>query len=186
MTSPSPFVKLEPAVDLLESAVNALSVLFLAALTLITAYEVFTRYVLSVSHAAADDLERYLLINGVFLAASAAYRRNAHVRVELVLAWLPPPARRVLLALTDVIGIVVSGFLAWQGTFYDLKLYAGHMTSTSSFGAPLFIAALGLPIGSALLVLVFAEHLARVVAGDRRADPVYLREGPEPETLISA
>ncbi|GAC1403262.1 MAG: TRAP transporter small permease subunit [Candidatus Velthaea sp.] len=170
----------------MEAAVNAVSIAFLVALTLITAYEVFTRYVLSVSHAAADDLERYLLVNGVFLSASAAYRRNAHVRVELLLGFAPPRARRIMLALTDLLGIAVSGFLTWQSVAYDRNLFLAHLTSTSSFGAPLWIVALGLPIGFALLALVFAEHLIRVAAGDMRSDPIHLRDNPELETLVSA
>lgn len=146
-----------------------------AALALVSVFEVTARYVFATSHPWADDVERILLVNLVFLAAASAYRHDVHPRVEFALELAPAPVRRALLALADAIGLSICVMFTWLSGSYVASIYAAKIASTSSVATPVWIIAAALPIGFALLSAAIAQHLVRLLLGDERADPVASR-----------
>ena len=90
-------------------AAALLSGLATSALAVIISFDVLMRYFLNRPQLLVDEVAPFLLLLVIFGAAAQTFRVGGHVRVDLVTAYLPRPARAWLRVVTLVIGM---GFLA--------------------------------------------------------------------------
>lgn len=84
--------------------------LALTVLVLATAWGVVTRYVTAQPAAWSSEVAAAAFCWMIFLGAAAAFKRGAHVSIDLAVTRLPAAAGRTLARLVD---LVVLGFLAW-------------------------------------------------------------------------
>ncbi len=73
----------------------------------------FTRYVLNDSFGWTEEVARYLLIGVTFVGASLAVRKNTHIHVEFIYAYLPRRIGRPLSTLVDLLRIIFFAWFAW-------------------------------------------------------------------------
>lgn len=104
-----------PAVRALRRALTALSVLLLAAYFVAVLLQVFYRYVLNDSIFWAEEFVRSTMIWGVMIATGLVAAQRAHIRVELLEDWLPPPGRRIVVFVANVLSLSFCLLLAWAG-----------------------------------------------------------------------
>jgi TRAP-type C4-dicarboxylate transport system permease small subunit len=126
--------------------------LFIAALMLITVYEVVMRYFLRLPTGRTQELEQYyLLVGAVFFAIGFTLLQEGHVTVDLVVSRLPPRAQ---VTMAGVIASTVIIFFAILLTWGGVVLAIRHQTATTPVTRmPLFIGYILIPIGSFLLLL---------------------------------
>lgn len=77
--------------------------------------QVVARYVLGNSIGWSEEVARALLVAVTFLGCAIAMRRNTHIAIEVVFAYLPASVGRVLVTVIDILKIGLSGALVIMG-----------------------------------------------------------------------
>ena len=103
---------------LLDNVEEAIAGIGLVLVIAITVYGIFNRYVLERSAVWAPELAGFIFTWVVFLGASAAWKRNMHISIGVVVRYLPPRVRAVIGVVAD---IVLVAFLAYA-TYLALKI----------------------------------------------------------------
>lgn len=93
----------------------------------ITAYNIFNRYVLEQSAVWAPELAGILYAWVVFLGASAAWKRNMHIGIDVIVRHLPPRGRQSIRILSDM---VLIAFLAYT-TYLAVSITISAQTRVS-------------------------------------------------------
>ncbi|SMC18841.1 TRAP-type C4-dicarboxylate transport system, small permease component [Desulfacinum hydrothermale DSM 13146] len=120
-------------------------------MAIITGVQVFCRYVLNHSLFWSEEVGRMLLVWITFLGATAAYKRKAHVGIDLVVRRLPPPAEKA----AELVVLALSLIFFFVLVFYGIQ-FMGFIAGQKT-------AALGIPMGLAYAViplsgLIFSVH----------------------------
>ena len=96
------------------------TVVVVAATAMISALvlQVFSRYVLGSAYSWTEEAALGLFTWTILLAATTAIRDGAHVKLDLVVTWLPPKARLVWSSVVALLVLIFCLFFAWTGTLY--------------------------------------------------------------------
>ncbi len=156
--------------------ISAAGICILAIMAVII-YDVISRSLFNAPTTWALEASEFLVVASVFLATSYALLTGAHVRIELVVQHFNQKAQEWLTLLAAVIGIVFSGTLAWQGIKMGWRYLSPQIVnSTSIKWLPMFVPYAAIPLGSALLTLIFIiqindalKSLKKVTQTDLRA-----------------
>ena len=134
-------------------AVELLGVGLLGGIFAIVLANALSRYALNYSFVWAEEvvisLVPWLAVIGLFLSV----RRRQMIRIEFFLAKFPPPVRRTLAVLAELLGAAMLAWLAWLGFNY-VATFGGDPTPYLALPKGLFTSALWL--GSAAVALAFA------------------------------
>lgn len=126
------------------------------AMAMVTGLQVFFRYALNHSLFWSEEVGRILLVWITFLGATAAYRRRAHVGIDVAVRRLAPAARlaleRVLLGLSSVFFLVL---MAYGVRFIR---FIAHQ-KTAALGLPMGLPYAVIPL-SGVVFLIHALSLA--------------------------
>jgi TRAP-type C4-dicarboxylate transport system permease small subunit len=136
--------------------------LFLAAMVVDVAIQVFFRYVIENPPTWTEELARFLFAWQIFLAAGLAFGRGSHIVVDALFLALPSGGRRLLAVTT---GVIVLGFLAvlvWLGI--SMVQLTSDTYSTAMHLNMGFVYA-SLPLGAAISAVYVVMHLISVVRG---------------------
>jgi len=120
------------------------------------------------------EVAEYSMYAGTFLAAPWVLRAGGHVRVELLTNAVPRWCARLLDRFSDLCGLVVCGFLLLYGAVTVLDGYRSGTMQFKTLIVPEWILLLPIPIGSALLGIVFLLRLfghANIVSTDDASLP---------------
>ena len=104
--------KIKPLYDKL---VDWIAIMLVSVITVVTSYQVFSRFVLNYTPAWTEELARFLLIWLVFIGSVIAYRKGSHLSVDFFLSLLPPRIMRIgmvlihLISLTLIIALIIAG-----------------------------------------------------------------------------
>ncbi|TKT75074.1 TRAP transporter small permease [Aquamicrobium sp. LC103] len=130
--------------------------LFLA-MTVLGFVNVVIRYLTNYSLASSEEL----LTNGFLLltifGAAIAARTGDHLAVTLIYDLLPPPARKVLLALSSALAILLLALSAW----FCWQLAANQMSSgirSYALQIPAWYYSIGLPLGFAFVIVRYVQY----------------------------
>lgn len=130
----------------------------MAAATGILGANVFMRYVFSAPIAWAEEVAIRLIIWLVFVGCSILVREHGHLAVDLLPRALPQRGRALL---NGFIWCVSGCFFIWL-----FLLGAEHTYRTYQSGqilpmlqAPIWLAYLAVPVGSALMICRIAQHI---------------------------
>ena len=157
---------------------GGLAAVFLALICVIVLAQIVGRLA-GVAIPSADEFAGYCLSASSFLALGYALRRDAHIRVTLVLDRLPARARRGAETLCTLAGLILAGYLTyftgemiyWSVTFGDL--------TQGIVPVPLWIPQMGMMIGVTVLTLAFLDDALRLLTGREPAHLVASRGGSE-------
>ena len=140
----------------------------LAAMTVIVATLVFTRYIFNYSFPWAEELTRYLMIWMVMFAAPVIQYRNDNIRVEFIIQYAPSRLQGIVYLVHRVLIIGFSAILAYYGWIQALNM---DITKSPTLGISMTIPFLTVPVGGVLLVLFSLLNLyddLREIAGKPR------------------
>jgi TRAP-type C4-dicarboxylate transport system permease small subunit len=132
----------------------------ITALVLISAvipWAVFTRYVLNSAASWPEPMAVLLTIVVTFIGAAAGYRFNVHMNLSFFANLLPPPLRRIVDAIVQLLMAAIAIFMTvwgarlvevtWHNTIGDFPMLSVGVTY------------LPIPIGGACLLLFIVERL---------------------------
>ena len=140
----------------------------LVAMTVIVAYQVFTRYVLNSSPPWTEAASIMIMSWFVFLGAAVGVRENFHMGFDVLLYVLPAGAKPWLRAVTD---LAIFAF-AFGMVFYGGELAArGINTRIPVVGLPQTFTYLPIVLAGVLMCLFSLERLLLRMAGESVDEP---------------
>ena len=110
----------------------------------------------------------FLMIGCVFLGAGPVGWMGRHIRMDVVVSWLPPPARKAFELFSDLVTIatcVTLAIFAWP----VIAMLAELDERSDAANIPLVLPQAVVPIGLLLMALLIAVRL--IVLGVRSNDP---------------
>ncbi len=154
-------------VVIIRRIVEAVTVLGVAAYSILICLQVFYRYGLNSSLTWSEELVQFILFWTVMLGSAIATDRGAHIILNPLEEHLGPRGRRVRSLLAELGTIVFCGVLAYYG--FVLAYRTRFMTSSAA-DIPMAYVYAAMPVG-ALLIIFFAT--VHAIAGTvHHADPM--------------
>ena len=151
-----------PAVRVLHGA----GVSVLAIMMVLTAGDVTLRYVFNRPIVGSLDLTEYMMAIVVSFGLAYCAFLKGHVRVDLVVSYLPQRVQAVIDSLTGLLGFILFSIITWQSFVYMEILIDSGLKSTVLL-IPRFPFAGLVCLGSTFLALIlladFLEFLSQAV-----------------------
>lgn len=134
-------------------------VLFLIflAFTLVGGLQVFNRFVLGLPLSWSEEFQKFGHIWMVMLAIPVAYRRGAHLGMDMLLRLLPSGAQRAVGLLTEVLWLALAVAI---GRYTLIIMQVAKSQDSPGLGIPMDEVYLGLVIGAAYLAFVALRRIA--------------------------
>ena len=129
-------------------------------LAVMISFDVLMRYFFNRPQLIVDEVGPYLLLVVIFGAAAQTFRVGGHVRVDLVTAYVPRPARAWLRVVNLTLGIAFLAVVIWVTTQSALTAFRyGRVSAVLLY--PLWMPMLLIPAGLFLMALCMVETLRR-------------------------
>jgi TRAP-type C4-dicarboxylate transport system permease small subunit len=134
----------------------ALFLMFLA-FTLVGGIQVFNRFVLGLPLSWSEEFQKFGHIWMVMLAIPVAYRRSAHLGMDIFLRMIPAPVQRTVAVLTELLWLLLALAIAR----YTLVIMGVARSQESpGLGLPMNQVYAGMVLGSIYLGFVALRRLA--------------------------
>lgn len=138
----------------------------LAFATLLLFVNVVLRYVFLAPISWAEELTLYVMVWIVFIGSSVAIRTRGHIAIDLLPLVLSPVGRqRLAIAVAAVILVFLAVFFYYSGQHTLRVRVSGQVTPVMQ--APMWLAYLAMPAGSALMFLRICQQLWRLLRDPR-------------------
>ncbi|MGC3873397.1 TRAP transporter small permease [Halomonas sp. GXIMD04776] len=145
---------------------------FYALIILTVAIEVIRRFALDYSSVWGEELSRYAFIYLAWLAAAAAVRDRAHIRIDVLVNLGGPRAQRLGWWLADIATLVLAVWALWLSLSPVLtSLQFGSVTAGLRVSQAIFLAAI--PIGFLVVVWRVVQSMLADVRRMRRGEPPF-------------
>jgi TRAP-type C4-dicarboxylate transport system permease small subunit len=138
----------------------ALALAFILAVLLNFA-NVVGRYLLGVSLLGSDEVQVFIMVGMTFIGAAVVTRRNAHLRMDVLLRFLPAPVLVVLRIVEQVLLVALAAFVLTQSYFYAWQMWLIGRTSDMA-GVPMWIPHATVALGFGLILAVAVWRLTRM------------------------
>ena len=132
--------------------------LILAGMVLLVAAQVLFRYLLDRPITWSEELATYLFAWLIFLGATVSIRRQDAPTLRVIVDHLPAGVALVLRDTADLLALVISSALVWQGGVAALDLMAQR---SPAMQIPMGLPELIMPLAMAGFVLHYASRVAR-------------------------
>jgi TRAP-type C4-dicarboxylate transport system permease small subunit len=120
------------------------------------------RYLFGLSLLGSDEVQVFIMVAMTFLGAVVVTRRNEHLRMDVLVRFMPEAVRLLLRIAEQVLLILLAGFVLSQSYFY-----AGQMLrigrASDMAGVPMWIPHGSVALGFALILLIACWRLATVM-----------------------
>ncbi|SKA69310.1 TRAP transporter small permease [Desulfobaculum bizertense] len=124
--------------------------------------QVFFRYVLNDSLFWSEELGRILLVWLTFFGASVAYKRGAHIGVDVLVSRFSAPVQRILRVFSHLVCLCFFAVILFYGTQFLGFL---KFQSTTTLGISKQLPFLTVPVSAAFLLLHGLYFLLRDLRG---------------------
>lgn len=135
---------------------------FIIVTTLLVLMNVFLRYIMDTGIYWSEEVATICFVWFVFLGSSVAYRKNAHLGVDLLVKKLPDKLRKTVEIIVDLILLIINAYIFYLSIKYVGKTYV----------KPTAVLAISSAYVSSCLVLSFgltSIHALRKLAADTAA-----------------
>lgn len=129
-------------------------------MALVTGAQVFCRYGLNHSLFWSEEVGRMMLVWITFLGATSAYKRKAHVGIDLLVRRWPPGGRRTAEGAVLFLCTIFFVVLVHQGTAFIL-FAAGQ--KSAALGIPMALPYGVVPASGAIFLLHAASRLFQLI-----------------------
>ena len=138
----------------------ALALAFIVAV-LLNFGNVVGRYLFGVSMLASDEVLVFVMVAMTFLGAVVVTRRNAHLRMDVLVQFMPAWLRLGLRLAEQLLLLTLAGYVVSQSYFYASQMFRIGRRSDMA-GIPMWIPHGTLVLGFVLIILVAAWRLVTV------------------------
>jgi len=134
--------------------------------------EVIRREVFSYSSIWGEEIVRYSFIYLAWIGAAAAVKKRGHIRIDVIMNYVPPMAKAILYIFGDLVMFAVALVaLYWSWETVHLSWKFGSVTHGLRISQVFFLFAV--PFGFALVLLRLIQSLVRDISDLRNGRPVY-------------
>jgi TRAP-type C4-dicarboxylate transport system permease small subunit len=140
-------------IDVLTKIAGFIAGLCILVTAFLIVYEIIVRGIFNSPTEWVLEISVYLILTAGFLGLAVAYRRNAHVRVDLITGRLDGRARCVLDTVTTLLGIVFFFVFMTESMDVVLTSIEFNRLSPSILRTPLWIPQMSLVIGGFLILM---------------------------------
>jgi TRAP-type C4-dicarboxylate transport system permease small subunit len=123
---------------------------------------VIGRYLFGLSLLGSDEVQVFIMVAMTFLGAVVVTRRNAHLRMDVLVRFMPEPMRLALRIAEQVLLILLAGFVLSQSYFYASQMLRIGRTSDMA-GVPMWIPHGTVALGFVLILLLACWRLVAVL-----------------------
>ena len=145
-----------------------LAVAFILAV-LLNFTNVIGRYLFGISLLGSDEVQVFIMVAMTFLGAAVVTRRNEHLRMDVLVRFMPAGLQFVLRIAEQILLLVLAGFVLSQSYFYAAQMFSIGRNSDMA-GVPMWIPHGSVVLGFAMILLITAWRLATVIL---RREPVH-------------
>ena len=118
-------------------------------------YQVFMRYVFNSPPSWTEELALLCFSWSMLLMLAVGVREAFHVRMDLVIHWLPRLGSQLVERFIDICTAAFGGFLAWMGVEYCLMMVG---STSAAIAYPITLLYSAAPV-SGVLIFLFALEL---------------------------
>jgi TRAP-type C4-dicarboxylate transport system permease small subunit len=134
-----------------------LSVILLAAMSVIIFAQVIGRYVFQNSLSWSEESARYIFIWLTYLAISYGVKMEAHIRVDAVLVLMPKVAQKVVRIISNVLFLAFSVLVVYFGILVSDRIMDSHQLSPA-IGLPMGFVYSAIPFGFILTTIRLVQN----------------------------
>lgn len=142
--------------DHLSDLAAKISAVILGLMTLLILVEIFIWNLFEKTTLIADEYSAYGLAAIIFMGAGFCLKEKGHIRITLILGFLPPQVARVITFVATLITTVFMGYLWW----YLLKMVLSAMRYNSTSGTltntPLWVPQAIMLVGAGIFLVQLA------------------------------
>jgi len=158
---------IDKAFDRIARAIElVLAVAFILAVVL-NFTNVVGRYLFGISFLGSYEVQVFVMVGMTFLGAAVVTRRHEHLRMDVLVQFMPNPVRLTLRIAEQILLIVLAAFVLSQSYFYARQMWRIGRASDMA-GVPMWIPHGSVALGFALILLIAAWRLVAVIT--RHAD----------------
>ncbi len=145
---------------------------FYVMLVLTMAVEVIRRELFSYSSIWGEEIVRYSFIYLAWIGAAAAVKERAHIRIDVVMHYLPPRPKALLYIFGDLVMFIVA-VIALYWSFETVLVSAKFNSVTHGLRVSQVWFLMAVPLGFALIVWRLLQSFVRDCRSLRDGTPVY-------------
>jgi len=119
------------------------------------------RYLLGVSLLGSDEVQVFIMVGMTFLGAAVVTRRNLHLRMDVLLQFLPASILVLLRVIEQLLLVTLASFALAQSFFYASQMLRIGRTSDMA-GIPMWIPHATVALGFGLILVVAFWRLVRM------------------------
>ncbi|MCL6414251.1 TRAP transporter small permease [Aestuariirhabdus sp. Z084] len=138
----------------------------IVAITLIIVAQIVGR-LLGMIVPSAEDFSGYFLAAATFLGLAYTFREGGHIRVNLVIRWLPPGLRRLQESAVLLSALLLSMYMSYYCCYMVWESYIFEEVSYGYIAIPIWIPQVPVALGTLALTLAIADALYGVVCGQK-------------------
>lgn len=158
--------------ELDRNAERWLLLLFYVMLVLTMAVEVLRREIFMFSSIWGEEIVRYSFIYLAWIGAAAAIRERAHIRIDVLFAYLGSRAKALMYIFGDFVMIGVS-IVALYWSFETVLVSAKFGSVSHGLRVSMVWFLMSVPIGFSLMIWRLLQSLKRDFISLRKGEPVY-------------
>lgn len=136
---------------------------FLAAIAGVTLLQIIARQLKIAIE--TTEIAGFCLAAATFLGLAYTFVNGGHVRISLVSQFLPKRANRIVELWCCTVGILITGWSAWNMTSYTIQTFDFGDLSPGMVAMPLWIPQAGISFGLIMLSVAIAEQATLIWAG---------------------
>ena len=131
-------------------------------MTLLTCWQVFTRYILGKPSSWSEELVSYLFAWMALLGASLVVGERGHMNIPILVEKSSLPVRKALSILAEVVAALFAGVILVYGGIQITDLAMAQMTS--ALGVPVGVFYTVLPLSGILNIVYCILNIAEIAA----------------------
>ncbi len=152
---------IDKAFDRIARVIEVTLALAFIAAVLLNFTNVVGRYLFGISLLGSDEVQIFIMVGMTFIGAAVVSRRNLHLRMDVLLRFLPAPVRLLLRVVEQLLLVTLAGFVLAQSYFYARQMLRIGRTSDMA-GVPMWIPHGTVALGFALILVVAICSLVRM------------------------
>ena len=154
--------------NILNKCLNGLAGLSLIVMTVLTTYQVITRYVFNAPSTWSEELVGYMFGWATMFGAAICTGERAHMNIPIVVDMLKDGPKKVLLICGEIIALLFSAIILGYGGFTVSSLAMGQQTSCLG-GLAVGTFYWVMPVCGVLMVIYSALHIVAIAKGESEA-----------------
>lgn len=153
---------------ILDKTLNLLAGISLAAMTLLTTYQVITRYVFNAPSTWSEELVGYLFAWSTMLGATVISGERGHMNIPILVDRFAPPLRKAFHIFAEIIAFLFSATILVFGGVQVSNLAMGQQTS--SLGVAVGVFYWIMPVCGVVMALYAILNIIGIAKGEISLD----------------